>query len=194
MTNVKNYTDQQILDRVKSVAKGFVDFPYGYWNVYVRSTENEFDRFDDKRYTFFGLKCVQVASCTTNAGKYGLKDFAKYNVEGCAVLQADRIVYDYAKRGQHKGKVDAYRQNQPWPYYRDNDKDALAEELGAIHTDIIGANIHPSSYIKGNSGRTGYIGAWSTACMVDDLTTAFESFMDMTEEQELLTMCILNEW
>lgn len=194
MTNVKNYTDQQILDRVKLFAQGFVDYPDGYWNVYVRSNENEFDRFDDKRYTFLGVKCVQVASCTTNAGRYGLKNFAEYNKEGCAVLKADVIVYDYAKRGSHKGKVEGYRQNKPWPYYRDNDKDNLAEEIGELHHDIIGANLHPSSYIKNNAAKTANIGGWSTACQVDDLTTAFESFMDMTSCQELLTVCILNEW
>lgn len=194
MTNVKNYTDQQILDRVKSIAAGFVDYPDNYWMIYVRSNENAFNQFDDKRYLFLGLKCVQVASCTTNAGEYGLKDFAKYNVSGCAVLKADVIVYDYAERGKHKGKVDAYRQAKSWPYFRDNDKDDLAEEIGKEHNDIIGANLHPSSYIKGKAGRTGVIGAWSTACQVDDFTTAFETFMQMTSEQKKLTVCILNEW
>ncbi len=194
MTNVKNYNDQQILDRVKTNAEGFTHYPEGYWNVYVRSTENEFDRFDDKRYTFLGLKCIQVASCTTNAGKYGLKYFAEYNKDGCAVLKADVIVYDSHKRGLHKGKVEAYRQAKSWPYYRDNDKDEKAEEIGALHFDIIGANLHPSSYIKNNAAKTANIGGWSTACQVDDLTTAFESFMDMTAGQDLLTVAILNEW
>lgn len=194
MTNVRNYTDQQLLDRVKEKAAGFVDYPDNYWMVYVRSNENAFDQFDDKRYLFLGMKCVQVATCTTNAGQYGLKSFAKYNVLGCAVLKADVIVYDYAQRGLHKGKVAAYRQIKPWPYFRDNDKDDKAEEIGKEYTDIIGANLHPASYIKGKAGRTGYIGAWSTACQVDDLTTAYESFMDMAEGQDKLTVCILNEW
>ncbi len=98
-SNVKNYKDQQILDRIESHAEGFTHFPNNFWMIYVRSQENAFNIFDDKRYLFNGEKFVAVASCTTNAGKYGLKSYSEYNQLGCAVLKSNMIVYDYAEDG-----------------------------------------------------------------------------------------------
>jgi hypothetical protein len=194
MTNVQNYTDEQLVARVKSHAQGYTKIPEGYWMIYVRSSENEFDKFDDKRYLMKGEKCLQVATCTTNAGKYGLKQFAEYNKLGCAVLKADHMVYDYGRKGLHKGKAKAWVQNKPWPYFRDNDKDELAEESGKVYMDVIGANLHTSSYIAGNKKITANIGAWSTACQVDDSTLKFEEAYKMTGDQKDLTVCILNEF
>lgn len=197
MSNVRPLTDKEILDRVKTHAQGFIDYPNNFWMIYVRSKENAFNVFDDKRYLFNGTKFVAVATCTTNAGKYGLKSFAEYNKLGCAVLKADYIVYDYLIDGLHKGKAEAWKQNKPWPYYRDNDGDDLAEEIGKLYYDIIGANAHSSTYVKGSDNVTKLIGSWSTACMVDDDNDKFErdhTLVTETNKQELMTMCILNEW
>lgn len=192
--NVRNYTDQQILDRVISHAKGFTHIPSGWWMVYVRSNEDEFNKFDDKRYLFYGESCKQVASCTTNAGAYGLKNFAEYNKLGCAVLCADTIVYDSHRKGLHKGKIEAWQQVKGFPYTRDNDGDEDAENYGKVYTDIIGANLHPSSYIKRRKGKTLLIGSWSTACLVDDDSIAFEKSFELTGNQKEMTVALLNEW
>lgn len=194
MGNVRNYTTKQILDRVKSHAKGFTHYPSGWWMVYIRSEENEFDKFDDKRYLFQGKICKQVASCTTNAGSYGLRKFSEYNKLGCAVLTPEVIVYDSHIKGMHKGKIESWVQVKGFPYTRDNDMDEMAENYGTVYNNVIGANLHPSSYIKRRKGKTLLIGSWSTACLVDDDSEAFEKSLELTGDQKEMTVVLLSEW
>ncbi len=90
-----------------------------------------------------------------------------------------------------------WRQSKSWAYYRDADKDDFAEETGKLYYDIIGGNLHPSSYVKGNKVPTKVIGSWSTACLVDDDTKAFErdhTLVTVTNKQKLMTTSILLEW
>ena len=47
MSNVKNYTDKQLLDRVKLMIN-YKDIPSGYWILGVRSNEDQANVFDDK--------------------------------------------------------------------------------------------------------------------------------------------------
>ena len=47
MSNVKNYTDKQLLDRVMSL-KSFTFIPAGLWLLFVRSNEDQNNVFDDK--------------------------------------------------------------------------------------------------------------------------------------------------
>lgn len=70
MTNVKNYTDQQILDKIKTLPK-FKHFPTNYWIVGIRSNEDANDIFDDKFYFFKGEEFISVTSGTTNKGNKG---------------------------------------------------------------------------------------------------------------------------
>jgi len=52
MANVREYTDLQLLARVANLPN-FKGFPKsGVLDVWVRSDEDEFDRFDDKVYSF----------------------------------------------------------------------------------------------------------------------------------------------
>ena len=118
MTNVRSYTDKELLDRVKSLPD-FTHIPAGYWLVGVRSNEDEFNKFDDKFYLFKGEQFIEVFKGTTNAGGKGLKEFHTYNPDGVAVLKSDTIVYDSHILGISKGRL-VYRQNKPFPYYRDN--------------------------------------------------------------------------
>lgn len=161
------YTDEQIIKRVESHARGFEGWKKGVYDIWVRSAADIMDSFDDKVYTFevdsdgaipeFRMVCTG----TSNAGSYGLKQFQKYNPEGCAVLESDRIVYNSHALGTHKG-YKAYRQIKGFPYYRDNDRDDKAEEIGPVHNDIILANCHRAA-VKGISTR---IYNWSVACLV----------------------------
>ena len=193
-SNVRSYTDQEILDRVKTHAEGFIDYPKDYWCVWIRSNEDQFNVFDDKMYVFHGTEFKMVARATTNAGKNGLKNFESYNADGVAVLKADVIVYESHYLGLHKGKIMAYRQGKPWPYYRDNDKDDKAEEIGNVHMDIIYANIHPADYNKGSKVEKEYINGWSLACLVPAVRIEFDAFMTLLNRQKFLTNCILNEF
>ena len=78
MSNVRNYTDKQLIGRMKRT-NGFLYIPKGIHIIAVRSDEDEPDKYDDKLYLFKGEKCISVMSCTTNSGKYGLLNFFKWN-------------------------------------------------------------------------------------------------------------------
>lgn len=191
MSNVKNYTDEQILTRVKSLAS-FRGFPHGVLDVWIRSAEDEFDRFDDKVYTFecSGDKApprfVMVCSGTTNAGAEGLKNFSKYNRLGCAVLKSDEIVYNSHIFGTHKG-YPAYRQAKGFPYFRDGDKDKFAEETGEIYHDIILANCHKAGIFST------LIGGWSVACLVRNQLAQWQKWLTFMNKRPL-TVAILKEF
>ena len=123
---MRTFTDKEVLDRVASLPS-FHGFPEGVMDVWIRSTADEFDSFDDKAFTYecFGdakpPKFVMARNGTTNAGSYGLKHFEEYNHLGCAVLKSDVIVYDSHASGLHKGKP-AYRQAKGFPYFRDSNR------------------------------------------------------------------------
>lgn len=161
------YSDEQLIKRVETHARGFAGWKKGVYDIWVRSAADLTDVFDDKVYTFVVStdgatpEFRMVCSGTSNAGSYGLKKFKDYNPHGCAVLQADRIVYGSHVLGLHKG-YKAYRQAKSFPYYRDNDLDGKAEEIGDVQTDIILANCHRAA-AKGESTR---IYNWSVACLV----------------------------
>lgn len=189
--NVQKYTNEQILDRLPHCA-GWQGLPdNGVLDVWVRSNEDAFDKFDDKVYTFEitnGVpRFIMVCSGTSNAGAEGLKHFDKYNREGCAILDGDRIVYNSHAYGLHKGKYPAYRQVRPFPYYRDNDKDNRAEEIGEQHDDIIGANCHKAGWYSTA------IGGWSVACLVRNVQAEYDKWMRFMNRRPL-TVAILNEW
>jgi hypothetical protein len=197
-SNVRSYTDEQILKRVSEKAAGFKGFPKGILDVWVRSNEDEFNRFDDKVYTFecFGdekpPQFVMVCSGTTNAGRVGLMDFKKRGLSGCAVLKADVIVYNSHVFGDHKGKP-AYVQSRkagefvPFPYFRDSNRNTKCEEIGDMFHDRIGANCHRAGVASTE------IGGWSVACLVRNVEKQFLAWLKFMNKRPL-TVCILNEW
>ena len=146
MTNVKSYTDKQILDRVKSL-KSFKGIPQGYWIVGIRSEEDAPNKYDDKFYLFNGEQFVKVVTGTTNPGTPILEGgFLKYNRVGAAVVKADEVYYDVWKFGLHQGKMPALRQVGNFIVYRDGDKDGKSEEIGAPITGSgYGINFHSIS-------------------------------------------------
>lgn len=160
---IGNYTDEQILDRVRSLPtyQGMPD----HLEAYVRSRADQFDAFDDLFLSFRktgpdDAEFVMKRRGTTNAGSYGLLHFDRYNHLGCAVLKSDHLVYDSHVWGLHHGK-DAYRQNKVFPYFRDNNRNQRAEEIGPELNDmVIGANIHRAGV------NSTVIANWSTACQV----------------------------
>lgn len=192
MSNVRSYTDQELLDRVHALPSGSGPQLGGIVDIWVRSAEDEYNKFDDKVYTFdctdfLHPKFVMTCTGTTNAGAEGLKRFDKYNREGCAVLKADELVYQSHAYGLHKGQYPAYRQVKPFPYYRDNDKDDKAEEIGEIHMDMIGANCHKAGWFSTE------IGGWSVACLVRNRQSEYEAWMKFMSKRPL-TVCILKEF
>lgn len=191
-----NYTDEQLIQRVESVAKGFEGWRKGVYDIWVRKNDTpaEMDQFNDKVYTFVveqdGARPEfrMVCTGTSHAGSYGLKQFAAYNRKGCAVLEADRIVYDSHAFGRHKN-YPAYRQAEPFPYYRDNDRDNLAEEIGEVYNDIIFANCHRAAQV----GESTRIYNWSVACLVRNRSTQWNGWLAYMNKR-LLSVCILKEF
>ena len=194
MTNVRSYTDRELIDRVASHAKGFEGWKKGVYDVWVRSAEDVPDAFDDKAYTFVAEadgatpQFRMVCSGTSHAGTYGLKHFSQYNPDGCAVLEADRIVYGSHAWGFHKG-YRAYRQVKGFPYYRDNDRDLKAEQIGDVHRDIIFANCHRASA----TGDSTVIYNWSVACLVRNRINQWNAWLAYMDKRPL-SVAILNEF
>lgn len=193
MINVRNYKSNQLLERMSKL-NTFIEFPMGYFDIWVRSIEDEYNVFDDKVYTFLGYgnnklpKFIMVTIGTTNAGEEGLKHFDKYNKLGCAILKSNYIVYDYASRRKHKGEYMAWCQDKSWPYFRDKNKNNEAEEQGKEYYDIIGANCHAAGT------NSIYIDDWSVACLVRSIRLDFDKWMDLTKNQKKMTICILEEF
>ncbi len=191
---MRTFTDKEVLDRVASLPS-FHGFPEGVMDVWIRSTADEFDSFDDKAFTYecFGdakpPEFVMARNGTTNAGSYGLKHFEEYNHLGCAVLKSDVIVYDSHASGLHKGKP-AYRQAKGFPYFRDNNRNNRAEEIGPESNDIIFANVHRAGV------NSTVIKNWSTACLVTANLEKFLAFLAYMKSKgnPPLTVCILKEW
>jgi hypothetical protein len=196
MSNIKSYTDKELLERVKTLPT-FKGFPNGVLDIWVRSNEDEFDRFDDKVYTFLchgderEPEFIMVCTGTTNAGSFGLKQFKTYNPKGCAVLKSDIIVYNSHVYGLHKGKP-AYIQSftVPFPYYRDGNMNNRCDEVGEVYTDRIGANCHRAGVFST------VISNWSVACLVRNQLSQFGNWLDfmIKRGKPNLSVCILKEF
>lgn len=189
------YTDDQLLDRVETHAQGFSGWKPGVYMIAVRSNADQMDAFDDKAYVFESKVAGprpdfrMVATCTTNAGSYGLKKFKEYEPKGCAVLKADTIVYDSHIRGQHKKQYTAYVQAKSFPYFRDSDMDNRAEQSGSEQAGAIGANIHRASPAK----KSSVIYNWSVGCIVLNDPNQFNAFMALANGRPV-SLCILQEF
>lgn len=193
MSNVKKYTTEQLVERIKGL-KDFTHFPKGHHLVGVRSNEDAFNEFDDKFYLFKGEVCLMVFKGTTNPGKQGLLNFSAYNSEGVAVLKADVINYDVWAPGMHRGKVWALRQVKGMPYFRDGDKDKKSEQLGKEKNDIIYANFHPATYLAGSQVEKRYIDGWSLGCQVTANRADFDKAMTYLGREKTVTYTLLNEF
>ena len=193
--NVRSYTASEIRNRVKNLPT-FKGWPIGYFCVYIRSAEDGFNTFDDKRYTFYyeGKMnipvFVRVDTCTTNTGKFGLFNFDTYNKKGAAILQSDHMVYDAFVRGFSRGR-ECYRENKAWGHYRDGNKNKKSEEIGKLYMTKIYAHIHG---IKSKYDIIRYIWNWSTACLVDNNTPKFREWLKLLNGQKYLTAVILKEF
>lgn len=190
-SNIRYYSADSILERVKSLP-AFTHIPRGYWMVGIQSKEDEANVFDDMFFLFYKERLIKQFPGTTNAGIKGLKHHDSYNQLGVAVLKTDIIVYNMWKRGLHKGKIEAGRQNTPFPYYRDNNKNDKAEEIGKVYNDIIWCNFHPATYEEGSVIPKEFINGWSLVCQVTQIRKDFDEVME--KDWQFLTYCLLKEF
>lgn len=193
---MRSYTDAEVLARVRDHAEGFRGWEDGYYDIWIRAKSGPFDHFNDKVFTYKvtqGIpKFIMACTGTSVAGSFGLFKFRTYNKDGCAVLKSNQIVYASHKYGLHKGKTPAYVENPvyPYPYYRDGDGDRLAEEVGPIHRNNIGANCHGAGFFST------IIYNWSVACLVRNQRAQFKAWLDylISQGKPLLNVAILKEF
>jgi hypothetical protein len=198
-SNVRNYTTQQILDRIKSL-DSFKYIPSGPMTVDVRSNEDEPDRFDDKKYFFDTQRCDLVMSCTTNAGLKALRNPFRFNSRGVAVVKSDEIYYDAFEKSDgrrirhHNGKIQCLRQIADMFYYRDANGDANIDEVGRIYKGNYSTNQHPNTYSWTRRTMKYFVGTWSYGCSVVNDLNKYWKMMKRIPLKTKVTHVILREW
>lgn len=192
-----NYTDKDILDRVKSLPS-FKGIPNDYWLVAVRNKEDLYNQMDDYVFLYKGEEFITRSSCTTNPGGPALLGgWKKYTKTGAAVIKADEIYYGVYKYGLHNGKMPALRQCGKMKYYRDMNNDKKVDETGKIEEAIFYTNFHFNSYkifdrIKNTINN--FIGEWSYGCIVLNEEDKYEKIIGLTKNQPSVTFCLLKEF
>lgn len=189
---MRAYTDKEIIARVAALPT-FTGWHDGVYDVWIRSKADEYDRFDDKVFTYLVDRgkpiFIMAGTGTTNAGSYGLLWFRKWNPDGCAVLKSDTIVYGSHVYGLHKSKP-AYRQAKSWPYFRDGNRNKRAEEIGREREGVILANCHRAGIFST------IIYNWSVACLVRNQLGQFKKWLAymIAQGKPPLNVAILKEF
>ena len=192
-TNVRAYTDKELLNRVCRLSN-FKNIPAEYWVLGVRSNEDGPDGFDDKGYLYRGPTCISVFSMTTNPGTKSLKGYKSYNPLGSAIMASDMWHHDIWSYGLHRGKMPALKQVNECYYYRDGDMDVKSEELGSLRKGLIGLNFHTATYTKNMNFIRRFIGGWSAGCQVLNFTSMYYSVIKKVKHQKYVSYCLINEF
>lgn len=178
-TKVRNYTDKELLARVKSLPS-YKNIPKGRWLLGVRSNEDVYNTYDDKIYEFQGEEFIRVVTATTNAGAGVLKGgFKKYNKDGVAILKSDEWYYNVWSYGLHRGKMPSLKQvGRRVKVYRDGNRNRKSEEIGNFKLGWYGINYHTNTYnfsLANLKIVNWLIGYWSAGCqVVNDRKKYFE--------------------
>ena len=198
-SNVRAYTDKQLIDRMKSLPS-YLYVPKGDHLIVVRSNEDASDRYDDKCYHFVHEKCVSVMSCTSNSGKYGLLNFFKWNRKGTAIIKFDEIYYNSFQKSDgrrvrhHNGKMQHLRQIAPLKYYRDDNKDLKIDENGKVYEGNNSTNVHANSYKHKKGVVSWIIGRWGTGCTVINNLTKYYKMLARIPYNQPVTYTGLKEF
>ena len=203
-TQVKKYTDKELLNRVKEL-HNFKRIPRNRWIIGVRSKEDVYNTYDDKFYEFEGEKFIRVLTGTTNAGAGVLRGgFLKYNKKGVAVLKADEWYYNVWSYGLHRGKMPALRQvGKRVKVYRDGNKNRKIENIGDWELGWFGINYHTNTYnfsLANLKVVKWLIGHWSAGCQVVNDRKKYKEQLDYYKNayekgsQIMVSYCLLDEF
>jgi hypothetical protein len=194
MNKVRNYTDKQLLERVKKLPS-FKQIPNNYWVLGVRSNEDTPNVYDDKFYIFAGEKFITMLTGTTNTGTPILQGgFLKYNKVGGAVVKADECYYNLWLYGLHLGKMKALKQVNNIIVYRDGDKDLKSEEIGKPITGIYGINFHTCNFNELSKAIPSEINNWSAGCQVANNVEKYYQTINLFKNNSFTTYILLNEF
>lgn len=191
-TNVRRYTDNELLERVKSLPS-FTSIPEDYWIIGVQSLEDAYNVYDDKFYLYKGEEFIMTTTGTTNSGEKGIKNFDDYGRIGVAVIKTDEWYYNLWSYGLHRGKMRSLKQVNKIKFYRDSDKDEKVEEQGELFEEIIGINFHTMHYYMDYVRKT-VINGWSEGCQVINDTRDYHKIIDLTEKQDFVSYVLLKEF
>ena len=195
-SNVRNYTNDEILARVKSLPS-FQALPSNYWIVGVRSNEDAPNKYDDKFYIFAGDKFITLLHGTTHPGVPILQGgFIKYNKVGAAVIKSNEWYYGVWRYGMHLKRMPALLQIGKFLGYRDGDRDKKAEEIGPVQTfHWTGINFHTVSFDSKSTYVPEDINGWSAGCqVVPDVQKFNQTINKFFKDQKSVTYCLLQEW
>lgn len=190
---VRNYTDKQLLNRVREV-QNFRGIPSGYWIIGVRSNEDTSDRFDDKFYLFNGTIFISVMSGTTNPGKKVLLNYFRYNRKGAFVLKSDFWHHNIWQYGLHRGKMPGLKQVGLVYGYRDNNKDLKTDETGPLYKGYFGINFHKANYGIAKNFKRLIVGGWSAGCQVANDSDKYDRWINILKHSDRISYCLLNEF
>lgn len=191
---VKNYTDEQLLDKVKSLPS-YKGIPKNYWILGVRSSADLPDKFDDKFYLFNKEKFIMVTSGTTHPGVSVLKKgYLKYNPLGAAVA-VPQWYYTMWVYGLHKGKMPALLQlGSSISVYRDGNNNDKSEVTKIIQKGYFGINFHANTYKMNTTVVKEGIGGWSAGCQVVNNIEKYNKIIEIVQPQKNVTFCLIDEF
>jgi hypothetical protein len=199
-TKVRPYTDEQLLNRVKSLPT-FKSLPDGYWILGVRSNEDAPNTYDDKFYLFYNDAFVDVITGTTNAGGDILRGgFLRYNKVGAFILKSDMWYHDVWKYVYRSSRGHELIQVNPVVGYRDGNKNDKSEEIGDKITGLFGINFHTNTFKWYNNVIKWTIGSWSAGCQVTNQRDVFLEWLmkfkdrQRSGKQKYITYCLINEF
>jgi len=193
-TNVKKYTDRELLERVKQLPS-FNGYPFGYWIIGVQSNEDQVNVMDDKFYVYNHREFVGTMTGTTNSGSYGLLNWKSWSSKGLAQIKPNEWYYEVWKRGLHKGKIEALRQVGSFTVLRDNNNNLKSGDVREWSEEKYkGLNFHPNTYNLNSTVKRWTIGRWSVGCQVVNDIPAYKRFLAITKPQELFTYVLLKEF
>ena len=190
------YLAEELVERVKQL-RDFKTIPSNYWIIGVRNPEDNPDKFDDTFYLMRGEELIVETTGTTNAGVSILQGgYKKYNKEGAAIVESNRIYYNVWKYGLHQGKIPALKQlGAKITIYRDGDGDRKAEEIGRRSSGYYGINFHIDQHnINAADKKSVRIGGWSAGCQVLDNLEKYKEIIELTKKQRFVTYCLLKEF
>lgn len=189
---MRKYTDYEIL-KLCEEAHNFNGFPTAYWMIGVQSLADKYNEFDDKLFIYFKTDFIMMLTGTTNAGASALMNYKKYNPLGTAILKTNEWYYDCWKPGLHKGRMKCLKQVKPMLFYRDNNKNKKVEEIGKLHSKLIGCEFHTSTYTQNMNFIRKLIGGWSAVCQVANDTGEYYKALKLFWSQKSTSYCLLKE-